>query len=128
MIVKKLGKPRTGTIHLGAEHRGERVQIIIEDDGAGINRERVLSQGGREGHCRAGRDVDRRRDRHADLPPGLLDGEAEVTAVSGRGVGMDVVKKKVQALGGRVSVQSTPGKGSKLRDYVAADAWPFSTG
>ena len=107
------GKPRCGTIHLGAEHRGERVRIVIEDDGAGINRERVLEKAVENGIVPAEASLS---DEEIDMlifHPGFSTA-AQITAVSGRGVGMDVVKKKVQALGGRVSVNSTPGKGTQF--------------
>ena len=107
------GKPRCGTIHLGAEHRGERVRIVIEDDGAGINRERVLSKAIEKGIVPTEATLS---DEEIDMlifHPGFSTA-AEITAVSGRGVGMDVVKKKVQALGGRVSVTSAPGKGTQF--------------
>ncbi|MBX2855391.1 MAG: chemotaxis protein CheA [Rhodobacteraceae bacterium] len=107
------GKPRCGTIHLGAEHRGERVRIVIEDDGAGINRERVLEKAIENGIVPAEATLS---DEEIDMlifHPGFSTA-AEITAVSGRGVGMDVVKKKVQALGGRVSVISNPGKGTQF--------------
>ncbi|MEO1329937.1 MAG: chemotaxis protein CheA [Pseudomonadota bacterium] len=107
------GKPRQGTIHLGAEHRGERVQIVIEDDGAGINRKKVLEKAVKNGVVSPDATLS---DEEIDMlifHPGFSTADA-VTNVSGRGVGMDVVKKKVQALGGRVSVQNTPGKGAKF--------------
>ncbi|MCI4663439.1 MAG: chemotaxis protein CheA [Neomegalonema sp.] len=107
------GKPRTGTINLSAEHRGERVRIVIEDDGAGINRERVLSKAVENGIVPPDATL---TDEEIDMlifHPGFSTAE-KVTNVSGRGVGMDVVKKKVQALGGRVVVSSVPGKGTKF--------------
>ncbi|MEM9726089.1 MAG: chemotaxis protein CheA [Pseudomonadota bacterium] len=105
------GKPRCGTINLSAEHRGERVRIVISDDGAGINRERVLQKAIDKGIVPAEATLS---DEEIDMlifHPGFSTAST-VTNVSGRGVGMDVVKKKVQALGGRVVVTSTPGEGA----------------
>ncbi len=107
------GKPRQGVIQLSAEHRGERVRIVIEDDGAGINRERVLQKAIDNGVVPADSSLS---DEEIDMlifHPGFSTAE-KVTNVSGRGVGMDVVKKKVQALGGRVAVTSTPGQGTRF--------------
>lgn len=109
----EIGKPRCGTINLSAEHRGERVRIVLADDGAGINREKVLKKAIDKGIVSPETTLS---DEEIDMlvfHPGFSTAEA-VTNVSGRGVGMDVVKKKVQALGGRVVVNSTPGKGTQF--------------
>ena len=107
------GKSPTGTIKLSAEHRGERVIINVEDDGKGINREVVLRKAIERGLVSA----------EDTLSPNEIDGlifhpgfstAQEISAVSGRGVGMDVVKKKIQTLGGRCILTSTPGKGTKF--------------
>ena len=107
------GKPKTGTITLAAEHRGERVIITISDDGRGINREVVLRKA-----------IEKNLVSHEDnLSPDEIDqlifhagfSTAEnVSSVSGRGVGMDVVKRKIQELGGRCWLKSEPGKGCKF--------------
>ncbi len=105
------GKPRVGRIKLAAEHKGERVIITIEDDGRGVNRERVLAKAIERGLVSP---EDQLSPEEVDMlifHPGFSTAE-EVSAVSGRGVGMDVVKKKIMALGGRCSVVSTPGKGA----------------
>lgn len=107
------GKPRQGTIHLSAEQRGERVRIVIEDDGAGINRERVLEKAIANGVVSPEQQLSEEEIDMLIFHPGFSTAEV-VTNVSGRGVGMDVVKKKVQALGGRVTVTSTPGKGTRF--------------
>ena len=110
---EKVGKPRSGTIRLAAEHRGERVIISIEDDGRGINREKVLEKAVERGlidpsETLAPEDID-----NLIFHPGFSTA-SEVSAVSGRGVGMDVVKKKIQMLGGRCIVRNTPGQGAKF--------------
>ena len=108
------GKPRTGTIRLAAEHRGERVIIVVEDDGRGIDRERVLAKAVERGlvgpeESPSPEDVDQ-----LIFHPGFSTAK-EVSSVSGRGVGMDVVKKKIQALGGRCTLRSTPGRGTHFQ-------------
>lgn len=108
-----LGKPRVGLIRLAAEHRGERVIITIEDDGRGVNRERVLTKARERGLISSDdqlipEDIDM-----LIFHPGFSTA-SEVSSVSGRGVGMDVVKKKITSLGGRVTMVSTPGKGTKF--------------
>lgn len=105
------GKPRVGRIRLAAEHKGERVIITIADDGRGVNRERVLAKAIERGLVSP---EDQLSPEEVDMlifHPGFSTAE-EVSAVSGRGVGMDVVKKKIVALGGRCALVSTPGKGT----------------
>lgn len=105
------GKPTQGTIHLSADHRGGRIIIEIRDDGAGINREKVLAKA-REKNLVASdaKLTDEECDQLIFLP-GFSTAE-KVTNVSGRGVGMDVVKRNIEALEGSVHVSNQPGKGS----------------
>ncbi|MGE4279538.1 MAG: chemotaxis protein CheA [Magnetospirillum sp.] len=108
-----VGKPAEGTIHLAAEHRSGRIFIEIEDDGRGINRERVLAKAMEKGLVEPGQQL---TDEQVDMlifAPGFSTA-SEVSDVSGRGVGMDVVRKNIQDVGGRVVVQSTPGAGSRF--------------
>jgi len=104
------GKDRTGTIRLSAEHHGERVIIDLSDDGKGINREVVLTKAIEKGLVSADDNLSPEEVDHLIFHPGFSTAE-EVSAVSGRGVGMDVVKRKIQELGGRCSLKSEPGKG-----------------
>ncbi|MFC7048741.1 chemotaxis protein CheA [Emcibacter nanhaiensis] len=109
---ERAGKNPEGTIHLAAEHRGGRIIIEVSDDGRGINRERVLQKAQEKGLL----DGDELSDEEIDnliFHPGFSTAET-VTDVSGRGVGMDVVRKNIMSLGGRISVQSEQGKGSKF--------------
>ncbi len=109
----KAGKAETGEITLSAEHRGGRIVITIADDGRGINRQAVLSRALERGLIT---DASQLSDDEIDnmiFAPGFSTAE-QVTDISGRGVGMDVVRRNIQALGGRVSIQSTPGKGSRF--------------
>ncbi|MEM7615686.1 MAG: ATP-binding protein, partial [Pseudomonadota bacterium] len=101
------GKPRVGTIRLSAEHRGERVIITIEDNGKGVNRERVLEKATERGLVSPEDQLSPEEIDMLIFHPGFSTAE-EVSSVSGRGVGMDVVKKKIVALGGRCTLKSTP--------------------
>ncbi|KAF0222682.1 MAG: two-component system chemotaxis family sensor kinase [Rhodospirillaceae bacterium] len=108
-----MGKPAEGTIHLAAQHRSGRIFIEIQDDGRGIDRERVLAKAVEKGLVERGQQL---TDEQIDMlifAPGFSTA-AEVSDVSGRGVGMDVVRKNIQDVGGRVVVQSTPGAGSRF--------------
>ncbi|MEM9428180.1 MAG: chemotaxis protein CheA [Pseudomonadota bacterium] len=110
---EQVGKPRVGNIKLAAEHRGERVIITIEDDGRGVNRERVHKKAIEQGLVSA---EDSLAPEEVDMlifHPGFSTAE-QVSSVSGRGVGMDVVKKKIVSLGGRVALESNPGKGTRF--------------
>ncbi|NFV81735.1 chemotaxis protein CheA [Magnetospirillum aberrantis] len=108
-----VGKPTEGTIHLAAEHRSGRIIIEISDDGRGIDRKRVLEKAIDKGLVERGQQL---TDEQVDMlifAPGFSTA-SEVSDVSGRGVGMDVVRKNIQDVGGRVVVQSTPGAGSRF--------------
>lgn len=109
----KTDKPERATVFLSAEHRSGRILIDIADDGRGINREKVLQKAVQRGIVAA--DANLSPDQIDDLifMPGFSTADA-VTDVSGRGVGMDVVRKNVSNLGGRISVTSVPGKGTKF--------------
>ena len=105
------GKPEQGTIELAAMHSSGRILIEIRDDGAGINRERVLQIGIEKGIVSPDANLSDNEIDNLIFAAGFSTAET-VTDVSGRGVGMDVVRQSVQSLGGRVSINSTPGKGS----------------
>ena len=107
----KNGKSEQGRIVLSAGHRSGRVLISISDDGAGINRERVLSIAQEKGLVPEDADLSESEIDNLLFLPGFSTAK-EVSNLSGRGVGMDVVKSAIQALGGRIVITSTPGKGS----------------
>ena len=107
------GKPETGTIKLSALHSSGRIVINVEDDGAGINRERVLKMGIEKGIVSENADLSDNEIDSLIMAPGFSTAEA-VTDLSGRGVGMDVVRQSIQSLGGRISISSTPGQGSQF--------------
>jgi len=107
------GKDGTGTIRLGAAHRSGSVIITIRDDGAGLNRPRILDIARRKGLVAP----------ETDLADAEIDGllflpgfstASSVSNLSGRGVGLDVVRNAVAALGGRISIASVPGQGTEF--------------
>lgn len=108
------GKGEEGVIRLSAEHRGGRIIIEIKDDGAGINSERVLRKAKEKGLVRP--DANPTEDEIANLImlPGFSTAET-ISDISGRGVGMDVVRSNIQDIGGRISLKSVPGKGMTIQ-------------
>lgn len=105
------GKPETGTIHLNAYHEGGNIVIDIEDDGAGLNKERILSKAIERGIVKEGDNLSDKQINELIFHAGFSTAEV-VSDVSGRGVGMDVVKRNIHDLGGVVEVKSEEGKGS----------------
>jgi len=107
------GKPRQGTVHLSAEQRSSRIVIEISDDGRGIDRSRVLTRARERGLIAPDAVLsDAETDELIFLPS--FSTAATVSAVSGRGVGMDVVRRNINALGGRIAVESRFGSGSRF--------------
>ncbi len=107
------GKPRQGTIHLSAEQRSGRIVIELADDGRGIDRARVVARAKERGLIPSDAVPTDAEAEELIFLPGFSTA-ATVSAVSGRGVGMDVVRRNIQALGGRVSVESRAGAGSRF--------------
>ncbi|HEX4785685.1 MAG TPA: chemotaxis protein CheA [Candidatus Sulfotelmatobacter sp.] len=113
---KKAGKDPTGRLVLRAFHEGGQVNIEISDDGAGLNLERIRRTAADRGVVPADQAA-RMQDRdifNLIFLPGFSTAE-KVSNVSGRGVGMDVVKTNVEKIGGTVDVHSTPGKGTTVK-------------
>ena len=110
------GKPVRGTIRLNAYHQGNQVVLEVSDDGQGINRDKLLQSAIRAGAIREDEARQLSDDEVLNLifHPGLSTAE-EVTQVSGRGVGMDVVRTVVERLKGRVTVESEPGHGTTFQ-------------
>ncbi|MGC8846528.1 MAG: chemotaxis protein CheA, partial [Candidatus Hydrogenedens sp.] len=107
----KHGKPPIGNIYLRAYHAGGNIHIQVEDDGAGLNREAIIKKAIERGLIRSEEGLSDREVWNLIFEPGFSTAKV-VTEVSGRGVGMDVVKKNIEALRGHVEIQSTPGKGT----------------
>ena len=105
------GKPRIGTVSLSAAHRSGRIQIQLRDDGAGINRAKVRETAVRKGLISASEDLSETETDNLLFMPGFSTNDS-VSNLSGRGVGMDVVRSEIQALGGRVSIASKAGEGT----------------
>ncbi len=109
----KAGKTATGNLILSAEHRGGNICIEVTDDGAGLNREKILRKAKASGIAVH----DNMTDEEVGLlifAPGFSTAE-QVTDVSGRGVGMDVVKRNIQQMGGHVEINSREGAGTTIR-------------
>jgi len=105
-----VGKPPRGTIELKAYHRGGNIVIEISDDGRGLDRQKIMEKAIRMGRVHAGEDISDEEIYRLIFLPGFSTAE-KVTDVSGRGVGMDVVKKAVEKLRGKIDIRSTPGRG-----------------
>ena len=105
------GKNPQGTVKLIAQHAGAFVLIIISDDGAGLNKEKIYQKAVDKGLVAPGTDVSDNDIYNMIFLPGFSTAD-KVSSVSGRGVGMDVVKKDITALNGTVSIESHPGEGT----------------
>ncbi len=110
-----LGKPRRGTIHLSAGHEGNHIVIEIQDDGAGIDPERVKQKAIEKGMLtREEANEMKTEDTYSIIfIPGFTTAQ-KVSSVSGRGVGLDVVKTNITKLNGMISVDSAVGRGTKF--------------
>ncbi|HEV7339619.1 MAG TPA: chemotaxis protein CheA [Bosea sp. (in: a-proteobacteria)] len=107
------GKHPEGTIKLIAEHRAGRIVISVTDDGRGIGRDKLLAKARSRGLVGPDERLAPEEIDQLIFAAGLSTAEA-VSDISGRGVGMDVVRRNVESLGGRISVDSEPGRGCKF--------------
>lgn len=107
------GKPAEGVISLTAQHRSGRIVIEVADDGAGINRPKVREIALARGLIPADAALTDAEIDNLLFLPGFSTA-SQVSALSGRGVGMDVVRQAIQSLGGRVTIQSAPGAGTRF--------------
>ena len=107
----RAGKPERGTIKLKAFHRGGNIVIEISDDGRGLNREKIREKAIRNGLISPGDALTDQEVNRLILLPGFSTAE-KITDISGRGVGMDVVKQAVEKLRGKMDIQSAEGKGT----------------
>lgn len=110
---RSTGKPPQGTVTLSASHKSGRVLIEVSDDGGGINRPVVLRKAIEKGLVSDGTQLTDSEIDNLLFLPGFSTA-AEISNLSGRGVGMDVVRNSITALGGRISISSESGKGTKF--------------
>lgn len=108
------GKPRTGTIELAAFHEGGSIVIEVKDDGAGLNRPRILQKARERGLIGADQELNDEQIDNLIFMAGFSTAE-QISDVSGRGVGMDVVRQNINDLGGHVQIFSRTGEGSTVR-------------
>ncbi len=112
-IRRAAGKPQLGTIHLDACHRGGNIAVEVSDDGGGLDRDRILSSARERGLVAS---ADRLSDEQIDdliFLPGFSTA-VETTDLSGRGVGMDVVRRNIKELGGKIEVHTARGRGCRF--------------
>lgn len=105
------GKPARGTIRLSAFHEGGRIVIEIADDGKGLNRDAILAKARQKGLIAEGQVLSDQEAYQLIFAPGFSTAE-KVTEISGRGVGMDVVLRNVEAMHGKITLDSRPGRGT----------------
>lgn len=108
------GKPAKGLIRLSAEHRSGRIVISVSDDGRGINRDKVRAKAIERGVIPADATLSDEDVDNLIFAPGFSTADT-VSNISGRGVGLDVVRRNVASFGGRVALTSLPGEGSTFR-------------
>jgi two-component system chemotaxis sensor kinase CheA len=107
------GKLETATLTLHAEHRGGNIEIVVSDDGRGINRERVRAKALELGLIEPQEAISDERVQELIFAPGFSTAE-KLNELSGRGVGLDVVRKNVGELNGSIKVESEPGQGTRF--------------
>ncbi|MGI4808365.1 MAG: chemotaxis protein CheA, partial [Janthinobacterium lividum] len=110
-IRRESGKPEEGVVRLSALHRSGRIVIEVADDGAGLDRARIKAKAAEKGLIAADAVLSDEETDNLIFMPGFSTA-ATISDISGRGVGLDVVRRSVQSLGGRISIASRPGKGS----------------
>jgi two-component system, chemotaxis family, sensor kinase CheA len=108
------GKNDTGTIELGAFHEGGNIIIEVRDDGAGLNKAKILSKARERGLVAPDQELTEEQIDNLIFMPGFSTAD-QISDVSGRGVGMDVVRRNINDLGGHVQISSKEGRGSTIR-------------
>lgn len=116
---ERLGKPRTGVVSLSAVRTDEAVVITLQDDGRGLDPERILAKAVRQGLVAPGTVASPHEAFRLLFAPGFSMAE-RVTDLSGRGVGLDVVRERIEALRGRVDLESVPGRGTTFTLRIPA--------
>ena len=107
------GKPETGTVHLSAAHRGGNIIIEIRDDGKGLDRDRIETKAIERGLIQEDHNLSDQQIYELIFQAGFSTAD-QISDVSGRGVGMDVVRKNINELGGNIEIESELGKGSAI--------------
>ncbi len=107
------GKPETGKIQLIASHKGGNIVIEIRDDGRGLNRDKILEKALEKGVVSETANLTDKQIYELIFEPGFSTAD-QISDVSGRGVGMDVVRRNINELGGGIEIESTPGQGSAI--------------
>ncbi|HUX34098.1 MAG TPA: chemotaxis protein CheA [Gemmatimonadaceae bacterium] len=107
------GKPAAGRLAIAAYHAGGNVVVEIRDDGRGLNRDKILAKAIASGIVAAGLPISDREIYDLIFAPGFSTADV-VTDISGRGVGMDVVRRNVEAMRGRIEIDSRPGQGTQF--------------
>ena len=110
---RQQGKPRKGSIRLSATHSGAFVVIQVQDDGAGLDKDAIHAKALQKELISPDQELSEREIFNLILAPGFSTA-TNVTSVSGRGVGMDVVKKAVDSLRGKIEIESQPGEGTTI--------------
>jgi len=105
------GKPEAGTVMLNAYHKGGNIVIEVRDDGRGLNAEKIRAKAVERGLIQEESPLTEEQIHELIMAPGFSTADA-VSDVSGRGVGMDVVRRNIQKLGGSIEIRSTQGEGS----------------
>ena len=113
-VRRSTGKPSTGTLRLNAYHDSGSIVIEVSDDGAGLDRDRILRKAMDKGLVQEGVQLDDQEIYNLIFEPGFSTAES-VTNLSGRGVGMDVVRRNIEALRGQVELDSHPNVGTTFR-------------
>ena len=111
---ERLGKPRAGRVHLSAFQQGGSVIVELRDDGRGLNRERILAKAIEKGLVTVGHSLTDSEIYALIFAPGFSTAET-LTAISGRGVGMDVVRRNLESIRGRIDIQSVVGEGTTFQ-------------
>jgi two-component system chemotaxis sensor kinase CheA len=111
------GKPARGQVSLKAFHQGGNIVIEIMDDGNGLDRERILAKGIEKGLVQPGQHLSDAEVFDLIMKPGFSTAD-KITDLSGRGVGLDVVRRNIEKLRGKIEIQSTAGQGSTFRLFL----------
>ncbi len=113
----RLGKPENGEVTVMVRQEGDEIEIVVSDDGAGLNLEKLRRKGLEKGLLRPGQEASEDELTQLIFTPGFSTAE-EVTELAGRGVGMDVVRSEITAIGGRIEVSTVAGKGAQFSVYL----------